>query len=129
MAIIGQGVSLDGMTHNDFHYPFLLAASVTIADVGKPMALDAAANTMKVAGDGEEILGKLVTFEDRQIEGIKVGTVTLRGGFSFPIASGETVNVGDTLVGGVGGVKAAAVADHSKNFVVEVADGAATIVR
>lgn len=62
------------MTHNDFHYPFHLAAAVTAADVSKAMALDTTApNTVKVAGDGDQIIGKLVTFENRVVEGIKVG--------------------------------------------------------
>lgn len=129
MAIIGQGVSLEGMTHNDFHYPFLLAAAVVAADVGKPMAVDVTApNTLKVAADGEQILGRLETFEDRTIEGIKVGAVSIRGGWSFPITG--TVAVGDTVVGAGGGnVRAAVEANHADNVVVQVAAGRATIIR
>lgn len=131
MAIIGQGISLNGMQHEDFHYPFHLAAAVTEADKGKPMAIDASApNTVKVAGDGDAIIGKLVTFEDRKIEGIKVGTVPLRGGWRFKIKAGDAIAVGDTAVGAGGGeVKKAAAANHAANIVVEVADGYATIIR
>lgn len=129
--MIGQGISLDGMTHNDFHYPFHLATTMVAADVGKPVAIDAtAANTVKVAGDDDEIIGKLVTFEDRTIEGIKVGTVALRGGFRFPVLASDPLKAGDTAVGaGNGDVKAAATANHASNIVVEVANGFATIVR
>lgn len=131
MAIIGQGISLRGMTHNDFHYPFNLASGITQADVGKAVALDAtSANQVKLAGDGDQVVGVLVTVEDRTVEGVLVGTVALRGGFkvkevdtpAFPLA------VGDSAIGaGAGEVKArlnagasAKEADHSDNMVVEV---------
>ena len=129
MAIIGQGVSLHGMTHNDFHYPFLLDVTVTKDDVGKPVAFKpGTANTVIVAPDGAQVIGKLVTFEDRAIEGIRVGTVTLRGGFSFEFTG--TLAPGDTAVGAGGGrVKRAAQANHADNIVVEVSDGRAVIVR
>ena len=129
MAIIGQGISLRGMTHEKFHYPFFLAAGITSADVGKAVSLDSsAANTVKLAGDGEQVLGRLVVVEDRGVEGVLVGTVALRGGFRFTVAATQTVNIGDTVVGaGNGEVKAATAANHADNMVVEV-DGTNVIV-
>lgn len=129
MAVIGQGISLRGMTHNEFNYPFFLAAGTTQADVGKAMSLDPAnPNTAKLAGDGDQIIGRLVTVENRSVEGVLVGTVTLRGGFGFT-ASGA-VNVGDSVVGAGGGeVKAAATANHSDNMVVEVNGTSVVVVR
>lgn len=138
MAIIGQGISLRGMTHEKFHYPFYLASGITKADVGKAIALDtSAANTVKLAGDGDKIIGKLVSVEDRGVEGVLVGTVTLRGGFRFTEVDTPAfaIAVGDTVVGaGAGLVKArenaggtAKEADHGDNFVVEV-DGTNIIV-
>lgn len=130
MAIIGQGISLRGMTHEKFHYPFYLAAGTVAADVGKAVALDStAANTVKLAGDGDAIIGKLVTVEDRSVEGVLVGTVALRGGFRF---TGEgVIAVGDSVVGSAtaGTVKAAVAADHSDNMVVEVDGTNITVVR
>ncbi|MCG7629000.1 hypothetical protein MHM88_14405 [Epibacterium sp. MM17-32] len=130
MAIIGQGISLRGMVHEKFHYPFYLASGITNADVGKAVALDSsAANTVKLAGDDDKIIGKLVTHENRSVEGVLVGTVALRGGFRFTkAAAAPAINVGDTVVGAGGGeVKAAASADHADNMVVEV-DGDNIIV-
>ena len=130
MAIIGQGISLRGMTHEKFHYPFYLASGITAADVGKAVALDtSAANTVKLAGDDEQIVGKLVTVEDRAVEGVLVGTVTLRGGFKFEkAAAAPAISVGDTVIGAGGGeVKAAGAANHAANMVVEV-DGDFVIV-
>lgn len=130
MAIIGQGISLRGMIHEKFHYPFYLASGITKADVGKAVALDtSAANTVKLAGDGDKIIGKLVTVEDRAIEGVLVGTVAHRGGFRFTkAAAAPAINVGDTVVGAGGGeVKADAAANHADNFVAEV-DGDNIIV-
>lgn len=129
MAIIGQGISLRGMTHEKFHYPFYLASGITKDDLGKAVALDAsAANTVTLAGDGDVIIGQLITVENRAIEGVLAGTIALRGGFRFTKTPAATIVVGDTVVGAGGGeVKAAATANHADNMVVEV-DGSNIIV-
>lgn len=128
MATIGVGVSLRGIEHEEFHYPFNLASAVTADDVGKPVALDAtAANTVKVAGDGDVIVGKLATYENRAIEGVKVGAVALKGGFKF--STSGTVAVGDSVQGAVGGaVKKLTTANYALNMVVEVGTGYAIVV-
>lgn len=120
MATIGVGVSLRGIEHEEFHYPFNLASAVTADDVGKPVTLDTtAANTVKVAGDGDVIVGKLVTYENRAIEGVKVGTVALKGGFKF--AKSGTIAVGASVQGAAtsGAVKALASPNYALNMVVE----------
>ena len=100
MVAIGSGVSLRGITHEDFHYPFNLASGMTIADVGKAVALDTTApRTVKIAAATEEILGVLVSFEDRTVEGIKVGTVALKGGVQLTAVSGHSIVVGDYVEG------------------------------
>ena len=141
MALIGQGISLRGMLHEKFHYPFYLANGITSADVGKAVALDStAANTVKLAGDGDKVIGRLEVFEERSIEGVTVGTVALRGGFKFTEVDTPAfaLAVGDTVVGaGAGTVKArlnagatAKESDHSDNMVVEIeADGSIVVVR
>ena len=51
MATIGVGVSLRGIEHEEFHYPFNLASAVTADDVGKPVTLDVtAANARRCFG-------------------------------------------------------------------------------
>lgn len=129
MATIGVGVSLRGIEHEEFHYPFLLASGITSADVGKAVALDTtAANTVKLAGDGNQVVGKLVTVENRVTEGILVGTIALKGGFKFTKVG--TINVGDSIVGSAtaGAVKAAASPDHAANMVVESGTGYVVVV-
>lgn len=130
MSVIGNAISLRGIANapTDF-LPFNLAAGITKADEGKPVALDtSAANTVKIAGDGEQVIGRLTTVEIRTVEGIAVGTVERHGGFKFAISG--TVNIGDTVVGdGAGGVKAAATPNHADNMVVEVGADYAIVLR
>ncbi|WP_139267605.1 MULTISPECIES: hypothetical protein [unclassified Beijerinckia] len=83
-----------------------MAAAITVADVGKALAIDAsAANTAKLAGTDDHVIGRLETFEDRQTG--KVGAVSRKGQFSLPKTG--TVNVGDSVVGNGSGVVKAAV--------------------
>lgn len=97
-------VALHGYDFQDSQLTFNLNASMVAANVGAPVALDAATpNTVKLAGDGDEIIGVLMTFEDRTIEGQKVGTVELRFAKKLKIKTGETVVVGNRLVGAGGG--------------------------
>lgn len=142
--VIGAGVSLKGIFIEDFLFPFNLKSGIVAADVGKAVALDStAANTVKLAGDGDAILGRLEVVEDRTAEGILVGTVSLKGSFKFPVKNGETVVVGDVIQGaGSGEVKALAVtsdtntnagaikhASHDgRNIVVEVGTGFAVAI-
>ena len=112
MASIGNGVSLRGIFIEDFQFTFLVSGGVdvTIADagVGAVMLDTAAANTVKLATDGATILGRLEVYENRTIEGIVVGTVSLAGGMKFLVnpdatasSPDETPAVGDYIVGAV----------------------------
>lgn len=131
-------VALDGMTFPEFQFTFLISGSgLTAAGVeGKAVALDtAAANTVKLAADGNMILGRVVKFEARVNEGINVVTVATRFINKLPIKSGETVAVGDTVIGaGSGEVKTykestVSAPRHWDNVVLAVADGYATVMR
>lgn len=130
MSAIGVGVSLRGMNHEDFHYPFNLAAGTTTNDLGKPVALDASGpNKVKVAGDGDEIIGKLVTVENRTIEGLLVGTVELFGGWRFDILAADTLAVGDAVIGAAGGKVKKGAAGAGRLRAVEVANGQAVCIK
>jgi len=125
MTQIGT-TSLNGIFHEEFLYTFVLAAGIDADDEGKAVALDSsAANTVKLAADGEVILGRLELVENRVSEGILIGTVSLKGGLKFPIdaglAAGDVPDVGEYLSGAteVGTVKGSATV--SKWQVVEVA--------
>lgn len=117
-----NAVTMKGFHQEAFHLTMNLSGTVTAADIGKAVSVDTtAANTAKLATDGDVIIGRLASYENRTNEGIVVGAVEFRFANTLPIATGETVNVGDTAVGaGAGAVKSAATADHSQNFVAEV---------
>lgn len=113
---IGEGISHRGIEHEDCNYPYNLAAAIVAADVGKAVSIDTtAARTVKLAADGDVIHGWLVSVEDRTIEGLKVGTVSLKGGVRFTRAAGApAVTVGAPLCGaGNGEVRVALAADAS----------------
>lgn len=131
--VIGQGVSLRGIFVEEFQFPFNVASGITRDDEGKAVTVDTTSdNTVKLAGDGDPIVGRLAIVENRQVEGINVGTVSLKGGMALP-TDGSTVNVGDTVVGSTtaGKVKSAAAVDYNNNFVVEVdaANNLVTVVK
>ena len=64
------------------------------------MTIDSTADTqVRLAHDGEFILGVIEQVENRIQEGICVVAVRVRGGIKLPVATGHTVNVGD-VVGG-----------------------------
>lgn len=117
---IGQGISHAHYPFEEANIPFYLASAVTIADVGKAVAIDTTASrTVKLAGDGDMVIGRLDTFEDRVSEGVKVGNIQLMGGmrFAYP-ASGVTFAVGDRIVGaGAGLVKPLSVASNATGAV------------
>lgn len=107
MSSIGS-VSLRGLQHEDFNYTFLAGTTVTAATYAagrNAVTMGATANTVELAGDGERIIGKLEVFEDRTVEGIKVGTVSLMGGKQFTINPDATASPdeipapGDFLIG------------------------------
>lgn len=98
-----QGVTLKG-TIPDNNLTFVLNDAIVEADEGKLVTQDTSdANKVKLCGDGDEILGKLFRYEDRSVEGVKVGSVIITGGLEFPVASGTTLKVGDKVVGAAGG--------------------------
>lgn len=122
---IGAGVSLQNIFVEEFAFPFNLAAGITASDVGKAVSVDtSAANTVKLAADGDTILGRLEVVENRVQEGILVGTVMLKGALKFPVKTGETPLVGDRLVGaGAGEVKSAVTPTLITDSTTGTADG------
>lgn len=139
MTSAAFGVSLRGFPDDDKTFTFNVASTIVIGDVGKPVSLDtSAANKVKLAVSDDAILGTLVSFEDRTVEGLKVGAVQM--GYTAewtvdPAAATDspptTPVVGDFLQGatysGAGGyVKTSATATSWR--VVEVRDSGATVV-
>ncbi|MDR3436427.1 hypothetical protein [Telmatospirillum sp.] len=118
MAIIGTGPTVDGV-NQCVPFTFNAAADIlamyvanygapgtkygevaTLGPIGLAVTLDTTADTqVRLAHDGDFILGKIQSFENRVSEGTCVVTVVTKGGMSFPIATGHTVAIGD-IVGG-----------------------------
>ena len=94
------GVSLAGMIDDTGTYPFNLAAGITLAHIGLAVTIDPSAPTqVKLAGDGDYIIGRLETVELRLGEGISVGTVATRGGLTLQIDPTVVGTVEEPLIG------------------------------
>ncbi len=141
MTSIGS-VSLRGITHDDFQYTFKVAtgAGEATEDGAGVLAvtMSTTRNTVRLADDGEHILGRLETYENRVVEGIVVGTVALKGGIQFLVdpdatasSPDETPAPGDYLVGSgtpgyVRKASTAEIAEGKRNWqVVEIGTDAA----
>ena len=116
-----SGVSLRGTY--DERDVLTLNISGTIVDptdLGKAVSQDtSAANTVKLAADGETIIGELKTYQKRIIEGNNTGGVLYRGACYFKY-TGTAPAVGQSVVGaGSGLVKAAAASVHNQVFEVD----------
>ena len=115
--IASGGISFVGIPHSEFRRTVYLAAGTTKADEGKPVTLDTTANnTFKLAGADDVVYGNLKVVENRVQEGILVGTVEFKGGFTW--TKSGVVAVGAGVVGaGAGAVKTGT---NSRCFVVAV---------
>lgn len=128
---IGAGISHVEMVHEDAQYPFYVSGNINVStDIGKAVAIDAtAAYTVKLAGDGDVVLGKLAVYENRVNEGIKVGTVSVDGGFELPRANANVViNVGQTVQGAGSGLVKAINANATQSRLLVVDNTKATAV-
>lgn len=124
--IASGGVTLVGIPQQDFRFTFRLTAGMVAADIGKPVALSTAANnTVKLAGDGDVVIGRLLTYRNLTTEGIIVGTVELKGGFRFDTTG--AVAVGNQVVGSAtaGAVKAGT---NPRSLVVAVNGATADVI-
>lgn len=123
----------------DFTFTMNVTGTVALADVGKAVALDTtAANSVKLAGDGDIIFGRLESLEKDGLDKLTVGAISRKFRAILPIKAGlagvAIVAVGDTVAGaGAGEVKAsnngtAKTPDQSLNTVVEVLTGNRAVV-
>lgn len=140
MATLGL-VSLRGLYVEAFQWTFLGAAGLTAADVGKAVTLDTtAANTVKLAGNGDKILGILEVVEVRTQDAVITCTVALYGGYKFLVnpdatasSPDETPAIGDYLEGGTTNASAKGYVQKlqsgsSRWLVVEVLSGAVVAI-
>jgi hypothetical protein len=117
MAAFGV-ISHAGLHVEALSFPWLLAAGITTADVGKLVTIDTgAAHTVKLAAADEVVVGVLQTVENRLQEGILTGAVEHRGGFK--VKTTGTIAVGDKLVGSAtAGVGKTATDDYDSRVIV-----------
>lgn len=108
---IGAGVTLRGINDTKYNHTMNISGAVTRADEGKALSQDIAADaTVKLAADGDAIVGAMMVFENRVTEGIQVATVSRSGYFPFTY-SGAAPTRGHGVVGaGAGLVKGTGVA-------------------
>lgn len=123
-----------GYTTDLLNRTVLISGAVTQADVGKALTQDTtAANTYKLAADGDLIFGRLELLEERTNEGTLVGNCKLHlMGVKLPIKASSGVAVGSFVIGGGAGEIKPQVADAttirpSNKYVVAIANGYATV--
>lgn len=123
--VIGFGVRLYNYHFEDDQLAVYLANGIVKADEGKALTWDVtAANTMKLAGDGDPIVARLITVENRVQEGILVGTAALEFSQLLPVkaglAGGEVVAFGKSLLGAGNGLVKGATYDPTKPYCADV---------
>lgn len=122
-AAFFNSVSLDGYHFEDSIFTYNLTGTVDVTDrrlVGAPVSIDTTArNSVKIAGDGDEIYGRIESVEKRDFG--TVAGVALRWSGRFEKDANVTINVGQTVIGAGGRkVKAANAYSRAQNTVVEV---------
>jgi hypothetical protein len=132
MAYSHTSVQLAGFHFEDSLITFKLDSGLTADHVGEPIALKTGVNgTVKRGADGERIHGYLQSYEDRTVEGAKVGAVALRLAQRFKVKTADTLAVGDcACCAGNGEVRKMVVATDElpvDNVVVEVVGGYAVV--
>ncbi len=91
-------VSFQNIHVEEFSFTFHLSGIVA-DDIGKGVTIDtSAARTVKLAGDGDRVIGHLSTVEDRTVDGVVVGAVDLKGSYKMSY-TGAAPAIGDGVQG------------------------------
>lgn len=116
----------------DFTFTMNISGTVVAADVGKAVAIDATTpNTVKLAGAGDEIYGRLESFENRLQEGLKVGAVARKFRTILPTSAAVTVGAqvsGSATAGAVAPTGVQPAEGAKTNRVIEVLTGNRCVV-
>lgn len=127
-----QGVTLKGVIP-DNDLTFILNSEIKAEHVGLVVTQDKnAANTVKLAGAGDPIVGVLQSYEDRTAtSGIKTGAVKLVGGMELKIASSySSPAVGDKVIGAGEGLVTKITTGQSSDVVVwEVRSNSVIVIK
>ena len=125
MVYTPAGVVSFGFPLDDFTFTYLISGladeTAVAAAAGRAASLDtAAANTVKLAADGDEIFGRIFLAENRTVLGFKTAAVQRRFKEKLPAAEGHGIVVGDRVIGaGAGLVKKAGAGVGLRTVVVE----------
>lgn len=113
-------ISKKGRYLENYQETFYISGAVTQADLGKAVSLDTTAEkTVKLAADGDAIVGRLEVLEARVQEGVTVATVSMKFIDWVPYAAAATPAIGAAVEGaGNGEVDFALTADPAHNRVV-----------
>jgi hypothetical protein len=133
MPYTGTGVVSFGFPIDAFTFTYYLSGvaqtDTAVADaVGKAVSFDdTAASTVKLAGDGEAIFGRVFQAENRDVLDVVTAAIQRKFKEKLPAAAAHGITVGDSVVGdGAGLVRLAnsgvpaEVTAGARNIVVEV---------
>lgn len=104
MAGFHTQIRLHGYPFPDAQIGVNLAPGITAAHIGRALTLDTSADDqLKLAGDGDVIIARLLTVEDRKVEGQLIGTAAFRFAERLPVkpalAGDQAVVRGSRLCG------------------------------
>jgi hypothetical protein len=118
-------VRLFSIKNEDANRTWNISGAVSKADEGKAVTLDLTQpNTVKLAGDGDPVHGRLEVYEDR-------GVCTVQHQFTdkIPKAAATVVAIGDSVVGAGGGLVKSGAAKDNRQYVCEVAPAYVVVVQ
>ena len=117
-----NAIVLEAFSFESFTFTRYITGTVDATCVGKACAIDSsAAGSVKLAGDGDAVYGRIYQYEDRTQEGIKVVTVERKFIKRLP-KTAAAIALGDHVVGGGAGLVKTATyaAGEPRNYVIQV---------
>ena len=129
MSYTPNAVVAHSFSFPDFTFTMNVSGAVTQADVGKAVTLDPATpNTVKLAGAGDKVFGRLETFETNGLDGLTVGAIARK--FRDILPTTGAIAVGDAVSGSPtpGVVQADATDTSGRNVVLQVLTGNRAVV-
>lgn len=106
MTYKATAVVAHSFSYPDYTFSMNVSGAVTQADVGKAVTLDSGAeNTVKLAGDGDHVYGRLETIETGGLDGLTVGAISRKFRAILPTAAAVTVGAEVTGSATAGAVK------------------------
>jgi hypothetical protein len=122
MAYSLNDIVLEAFSMEDFTFTYFITGTPDPTDiVGKAVALDATQRgSVKLAGDGDIVFGRIYQYEDRTQQGGGL-VVSVERKFRKRLPkTGAAIAIGATVVGGGNGLVKAAALDLRDNVVIDV---------